>query len=533
MNPLLDQIWDEVRSSWRFRWIALATATAVAIVGWVIVFALPNRYEAAASVFVDTRTPLRPLTAEQNVDAELNFVRQSLLAGPKLQRIAREAGVLPPYSIDPQTQEGILAGLRGRIEIDVSSASGREEERNAAGTIYRIVFRDPNRDRALHLVTTLLDTFVKETLRGKREGSEKAQQVLEAQINDCEVRLRTAEAGLAAFKSKHPMPTEPGGYFAQLQREQDKVSELKTRLKKAQARQAILTRQLRDDAAAAATPPPGGTGATAATDTLSQINAVQAQLDDLLVRFTDKHPDVIAARRKLAELKQRLAAEIEGLKKGDAAAAPPSGASSNPLYQDVQRELHRVELDISDLNAELAEHQSKIAELTPFVDTAPQVETELMRLNRDYDAIKAEHTKLLEELQKERLGERADTAGSILFEVIEPPTASLRPVWPKRPLLLVESLLAALAAGGALAYGLHYLRPVVTMTSALAQAAGAPVLGVVSVAFPERARHALRADVLRFSLAGGCLVVAFIAVLMLSLQGYHLSVTALKQMLHS
>jgi len=179
MKLLLDQIWDETRSCWRFRWIALAAATAVAIVGWVIVFALPDRYEAAASVFVDTHTPLRPelqgLTVEQDVDADLNFVRQSLLAGPKLQRIAREAGALPSYPLEPQTQEGILAGLRARIEIDANSASGREEERKTAGTIYRIVFRDPNQARALNLVTALLRTFIDETHHRKREGAEKAE----------------------------------------------------------------------------------------------------------------------------------------------------------------------------------------------------------------------------------------------------------------------------------------------------------------------------------------------------------------------
>jgi hypothetical protein len=158
------------------------------------------------------------------------------------------------------------------------------------------------------------------------------------------------------------------------------------------------------------------------------------------------------------------------------------------------------------------------------------MEKELAQLERDCDAIKAEHGKLLEELQKARLSEAAD---SVLFEVIEPPTASLHPVWPKRPLLVAEGLLVALAAGVALAYGLHYLRPVVTTASALAQALGVPVLGLVGVAFPDRARKATRCDVLRFSLAGGCLVVAFVALLILSLQGYHLSVTVLKQILHS
>ena len=489
MNPLLDQIRDEARSSWRFRWIALATATAVAIAGWLIAFALPNRYEAAASVFVNTRTPPGQVspgpTLGQDADAELNFVRQSLLAGPTLWRIAREAGALPPGPVDPQTQEGILAGLRGRIEIEVKSASGREEERNTAGTIYRIVFRDANRTRALHLVAALMDTLVRETLRGKRAGSANIQQELEAQIADAESRLHGVEDRLTAFKSRHPTPPHPTDYLVQLQRENDKVAELRVKLDEANRRRANLADEQphRDPAIAAA----------------------QAHLDELLRRFTDKHPDVTAAREELEDLRKRRTAEIDA-------------------------ERRQADVEIAHLNGEIAEHQHNIAELTQLLATAPQVETELKRLDREYEANKAEYLRLLEELQWARRSDRADT---VLFQVIEPPAASLRPVWPQRPLLLAESLLAALAAGLALAYGLHYLRPVVTTTSALAQAAATPVLGVVSVAFPDRVRRATRGDVLRFSLAGGCLVIAFIAVLILSLQGYHLSITALKQMLHS
>jgi len=101
--------------------------------------------------------------------------------------------------------------MASRIDLSVYSASGREEDRNA-GSIYRILYQDRDRARALRVVETLLDTFVTETLSGKREGSENAQQFLEVQIRDYEKRLRTAEDRLAQFKARHIglMPTEQG-----------------------------------------------------------------------------------------------------------------------------------------------------------------------------------------------------------------------------------------------------------------------------------------------------------------------------------
>ena len=258
MNPLLTQVMDEVSGSWRYRWRALAAAAALALAGWLVVFSLQDRYEADASVFVDTRTALRPvlqnLAMEQDIDAQLNFVRRSLLAGPSLLRVAREGGVLPTGDIDPRRQEQLIAGLSQRISVTVHSANGREEERNTAGSIYNIGYQDHDRARSLRVVRILLDAFVDQTLGGKREGSANAQQFLETQLRDYEKRLREAEDRLAAFKSRHfgLMPTEQGGYFGQLQKESEAVATIKTKLAEAESRRVTLTRQLRGDVALAA-----------------------------------------------------------------------------------------------------------------------------------------------------------------------------------------------------------------------------------------------------------------------------------------
>lgn len=545
MNPLLIQVLDEVKGSWRYRWAAVAVAAAMALLGWLIVFSLQDRYEAGASVFVDTRTPLRPvlqnLAVEQDIDAELNFVRQSLLAGPSLLRVAHEGGVLPSGSLDPRRQEQLIADMSQRIDIKVRSANGHEDERNVAGSIYHIAYQDHDRERSLRVVRILLDGFIEQTLGGKREGSANAQQFLEVQLRDYEKRLREAEDRLAAFKSRHfgLMPTEQGGYFGQLQKESEAVASSKTKLAEAETRRATLTRQLHGDVAVAASgtaqsAPTGATGA-AGMDTLSRIEQAQARLDDLLLRFTDKHPDVIAARQTLEDLKRRRETEIQGLRQGDAGAAASSRASNNPVYQSVQLALNQVDVDIADLNTELAQHEAKVSELRRYLDTAPQVEAEFAQLNRDYDVNKAQYTSLLASLQKARLGERADSAGSgsVRFEIVQPPDAGIAPVWPRRKLAMSEILLAALAAGAALAYGLQYLHPVVSSADALSRAVGVPILGEVSVAFPELERRNFRGDVFRVAIAIGCLVTAFGIAVVMSQAGWRVSIPALTALVNS
>ena len=58
MHPRFDKLIDEIRGAWRYRWIALTAAAAIAAVGWLIVFMLPDRFEANAAVLVNARTAL-------------------------------------------------------------------------------------------------------------------------------------------------------------------------------------------------------------------------------------------------------------------------------------------------------------------------------------------------------------------------------------------------------------------------------------------------------------------------------------------
>jgi polysaccharide chain length determinant protein (PEP-CTERM system associated) len=530
VSPRWQQILDEARGAWRYRWLSLAAAAALALIGWLMVFALPDRYEASAEVLVDSRTALTPalkgLAMEQDVGVQLNYVRESLLAEPQLLKTAQAAGVFAAGAVvDPVTQERALGSLRKRIWLIVEAP-----EDHSAGNTYRIVFQDADRVRALRVVSILLDTFVNETLGGKRRNSEDAQQFLQSQVQDYEKRLRTSEDKLAEFKSHHLglMPSEQGGYFAQLQRETDEVEAIRTKLLTAESRRTTLQDELHGDAAvtaASAQVPVLKNGAIAGgNDTVSRIAESQAHLDELLLRFTDQHPDVIATRQALAELKARRAAELDSLRNGDPNAISSSGASANPVYQGIQVQLTQTNVEISDLRTQLGRHEAKAKELRQLLGTAPQIEAEYAQLTRDYAVNKEQYTALLSNLEKARVGGRADEAGSVRFEIVQPPIAPIRPVSPRRTRLLAGILLAALVAGGALGYQLDRMHPMVVSAASISKLAGVPVVGVLGRAFPTRARAQARRQVLGVSLALACLIAAFGAALWLNHTGARLNI---------
>jgi protein tyrosine kinase modulator len=533
MIPKLDPLIDELRGVWRFRWIALLVALAVAVTGWLIIFALPDRYEAQAEVLVDTRTALKPvlqgLATNQDVNVQLNYVRQALLAGPQLSTLAEEAGVMPTTGLGPARREALLDGLSKRIDLSVQRTpdEGADSSSNAGSTTYGITYQDVDRARALKLVQILMSALINETLGGSQQGSEHAQQFLRAQIADYEKRLQTAEDRLAAFKSQHLglLTTDHGGLFDQLQHETQAIEDINTQMVVAETQRSALERQLHGDAAISATDATsmiGTNGVMVAGDTVSQIQQVQTRLNQLLLKYTDKYPDVVAARQQLAALKRRRAEEIAELRRGDPNAAALSGASANPVYQSIQLALNNVDVKLAELRAELSEHQQKAKELSNLLNTTPELEAQYAQLSRDYDINKKQYAALLASYDKARLGEQAGNAGAVRFELVQPPAVSYTPVWPQRTKLLAVVLILALGAGGALAYALNQLRPVIGSPGALRQLTGIPVVAVVGSAFPARAALTTRRELRRFSMALAGMIICFVIVVVLSHLGLRL-----------
>jgi hypothetical protein len=214
---------------------------------------------------------------------------------------------------------------------------------------------------------------------------------------------------------------------------------------------------------------------------------------------------------------------MESLRRGDASAVAASGAANNPVYQSIQLELNKADVEIAALRRELQQHQSTVAELRRRLDSAPKVEADFQQLNRDYDVNKAQYTALLENYQKARLGQQADDAGSVRFEIVLPPTALASPVWPRRTMLLAVVWLAALAAGAGVAYLLQRVRPVVGSLRDLKQMSAFRVLGVIGVAFPSQQRADFRRRFWRFSAVAILLVAALIVALALNMSGVRLN----------
>jgi polysaccharide chain length determinant protein (PEP-CTERM system associated) len=435
---------------------------------------------------------------------------RALLSRPQLEKVARETD-LDLRAQTPREMEAIIEQLQRKIQI---AGDGRS-------SIYTISYEDAHRDLAQRVVETLLDTFVETSLGDKRSDSSSAQRFLEDQIREYEQRLSQAEDRLAEFKKEHVgmMPGDGGDYYERLQNENQTLDQLRADLRLAQERRDQLRGQIDgEEAVFGLVQPSTGGGVSSTLD--GKIADYEAQVADLRLKYTERHPDILVLEATIEQLKKQRDAELASVKGARATA----GLELNPVYQELRMSLTDAELELTTVRGKLAHQERRVAELRRAVDTVPEVEAELKRLNRDYDVTKKQYEELLGSLESARLSEQAEqSSDDIKFKIIDPPVATLQPVAPNRPLFLSIVLVAALGAGGALAFLQNQLAPVFTSRRRLAELTRVPVLGTVTLV--QTPQQILTARVAAVAFGGGlvALIVAYGLTVTLQEQGVRLT----------
>ncbi len=474
MNEQLTQIYGYLHGMWRYRWSALVVAWIVALLGWPLVFSLPDQFSAKTVIYVDTSSVMKPLlkglAPETDAADELQVMSRVLLSRENLLSVIRETDMDLEIN-SPEQREEMVEALAGAIDVK-GGGSGKKWE--AKSNIYEISYQSRSANRSYQVVSNLLNTMIENTLNSTRTDTVTAQKFLDTQIAEYESRLTIAEQQLAEFKKANVgfMPDEKGGYYVRLQRAQDAVEASGSALLLAKRRYSELKRQLSGEN-------PILNNESYQSSKEVKLKRYQEQLDSLLNQFTDQHPDVRA-----------LKAIIENLKSGSEVAegedASVSGSSEvsefNPVYQQMKVELSKASVEVETLKIQLKEQQAYVTKLQGSIDVIPEVEAKLAKLNRGYEVMHERYLDLVERRESARLAQSAgQSAGDITFRVIEPPIVPYKPSGPNRLLFLSGVLVASMGAGLAWSFLRYMLNPTFIDLRQLSSITGLPVLGTVSL----------------------------------------------------
>jgi polysaccharide chain length determinant protein (PEP-CTERM system associated) len=499
MDELIQQSLRRLRGMWHRRWIGLAAAWIVAIVGVVLVYRFPERYEASARVYVDTQSVLRPLLAglsiQPNLDEQVALVSRTLINRPNIEKLVRMADLDLAVKSGPEHEELVDNVMKSvHLNGDVKT------------NLYVISYRDANPQQATKVVQSLVSIFVESSLGNKRQDTRDAVKFIDEQKRQYEVSLKNAEDRLKDFRLKYLGVAGQGNsqdYFGRLAALSNDIETARVELRAASEARDSYKRDLAGETPVLLPEGPQAAGdSMAIADIDARLAAQKAQLDTLLQRYTDEHPDVVGARRVIKQLEEQRAkeqrAEQAAATSGNARVAP---AGTSPVYQQMKVSLADAEANVASLRAKLASYESQYAQLKSAARLVPQAEAEFAQLNRDYDVQKKTYETLLARRESAAIGEGVQDAGGTQFRVIDPPRVSPTPVAPGRMALLGVVLLGAIGAGLAAAFVANELRPIFQDVDSLREATQRPILGMVTVLPNEASGRRKRRE--RFLFAGG------------------------------
>ena len=441
MHALQVLLRKQLSAAWRHRWIAVLFSWLVCGVGWAVVYSIPNTFEASARLYVDADVVLTPLLRGIAVDsasaAQLDVLQRTLLSRPNLEKLISKTDLELDLK-GASDRESLVAQLASDIRIT-------PQTRN----LFTIAYRSTSPRLAFDVVRTMLTTFVESKTGNNRNDLENAGKFLQAQITLYERQLQEAERKRAEFRVKYIdlLPSGDGG-ASRLEAQQVNVRALQGQLLDAVAKQGSLGRELSTTPQLIVTETefsgPGGSSST------SRLRDAERMLQELRLRYTEQHPDVVNQRDLVAAMRSGA---VSGAEPGPASRTSPRNRSvPNPIFE--QLKVRNLENDsvIASLQRQIVDATRERDRLEEIARGAPQLQADYANVNRDYEVLRKNYDDLLARRESMRISSAAEADGDkVKVQVIDPPQVPQNPVAPKRVMLMSGVLAAGFAAGIGLA----------------------------------------------------------------------------------
>lgn len=279
-----------------------------------------------------------------------------------------------------------------------------------------------------------MTVFSEQTQQRGISDTGSAQQFIEGQIQEYEVRLRNAEKARENFKRINAglLPNQGGGQLGALSSIKEQIQETQMALSEINSRWKVLKSQMNEalELGNEVEDEWGGSdvGMTPSTPEDAKIAVLEDRMSELLLQYTEKHPDVLSIKSKIQDLQKSKEQRLENMPE---ASIMSSGAINNPYIQSLKIALNNAEAQRASLRSRISLLSRRKADIQKGMDTRLSIETEMQNLDRDYSVIKSNYMKLIQRREMASMTEKADSSQGILrFKVVDAPSKALAPTGP-------------------------------------------------------------------------------------------------------
>jgi len=370
-------------------WLLLPLLAAVTV-SVSLIFSLPKRYLSTTMILVEGQKIPEEFvrsTVSEPMEGRLSTIRQQIMSRSFLQKIIDQFGL---YKKNKETDEEKVEGMRKDIEIKTVGGTRIDA--------FSISFLGHDPLITMKVTNELASLFIKENLKIREQLVEGTTEFIDSELETLKKTLEQQESSLSRFKQSYAgeLPGQLDASLRSLDRLQLALQTTKASIKAMEV-------------------------GTEVDPLFLSWKEQKQKLAALQRRYRDTHPDVLALKKEVKELEDRVV-----IRNSKSAFNREKQVS---VFELQDQSVNATEL--SEMRERAKRIEDQIRDFERRVENVPRREQQLAILLRDYDNTKENYQKLLdkkltakisENLEKRQKGEQ--------FRILDPANFPEKPYAP-------------------------------------------------------------------------------------------------------
>ena len=524
---------DDIKAFIRRRQtICLVTFSVIFACAIILAAVLPPIYRSEATIRIsepqisdDFIKPVYEITPEERLQTLTN----SIMSNTNLGKVIKE------YNLYPELRERgamnqAISKIRGAIEITPSHTSVMNPRTGRSIPITSAIivsFEGRIPEQVKNVTQALSNLYIEEDVKRRGERASATTQFLEGEIDRLKGQIEDQETKLNNFKKEHAgeLPQDTVSNLQIIARLERDLDEAENSIKHLQKRKIDLNGRLSTVAPLA--PIKTGRG-DVIRDPNERLKGLKMELMQLQTYLSDKHPDIIRAKREIAELENQLGnktvtidksqlinrkrAELTKLEEQYGEKHPDvirlkeeinrlSNENSrnnsmrgygyqrpdNPAYIEIQTQIEEVDAELRSQMESKERISSQLGTYKSHLNNAPIVETRYNELARTLENTKKSYNELTSKLMDARVSQAIEQKDrGTKFTLTDPAYLPNKSYKPNRLAIVALGFIAALGTGLGLAAAKEFTDNSIKSEKELSEVINIPVLSTIPMVGKEK-----------------------------------------------
>jgi polysaccharide biosynthesis transport protein len=499
--------------------LAVATFSAVVLVGVIVAFSLQDMYRSQALIMIeeqDIPTNLVQTTVTVYATRQISSLNERIMTTSNLVNIIEKFDL---YAKERESTPARLLARRAkeRIEIKFINAEATTPQGALRSFVaaFTVGFQDEDPEKAQEVTSELVSLYMAENLRARTEATAETKQFIDDEVATLDRQVLELETRLAEFKEANAdsLPSLNMVNLQMMQRVDSQLLEIERRLYGIEENRIAIEAQL---ATVKPTQPTRLADGQMVMSPADQLEALKTQLTLIEGRYSDSHPDVIKVRADIAALQRRFGLDVEPAQlqqqlvetRAELAIASETYSDDhpdvirlqakidelqatrqryadatlenaispdNPAYIQLQTQLNTLQIDERALRAERDELRKQLTDYEARLMRTPQVERKMAALSRELSSVSNRYWVLRDKQFGAQIGQNLELQSKgERFALVEPAAVPLRPFAPDRLAIILLAVLMGFVFGVAITQVADALDDAIYTSAAVSQVQGSP-----------------------------------------------------------